>query len=166
MKFIQLSLPVILCTLFGFGSMQYVSIASAASEPPVIPGIEQLVRLDRLAEFHTSTFVGSVSSYDRTGGNDDGFGGKYSFVRKEGDALVLADLKGPAVGIVQLFQDEAPMGPAVDLYAAQQEKAQTQLGTLALPEGKNNLLFKITGKHEKSSGLGLDLVNIICERID
>jgi hypothetical protein len=41
--------------------------------------------------------IGSVSSYDRTGGNDDGFSGKYSFVRKEGDTLVLADLKGPGV---------------------------------------------------------------------
>ncbi len=36
-----------------------------------------------------------VSSYDRTGGNDDGFSGKTSFVRKEGDKLVLFDEKGP-----------------------------------------------------------------------
>jgi len=60
-------------------------------------GIETLHRLDRLAEFKTSAKVGSVSSYDRTGGNDDGFSGKYSFVRKEGDTLVLADLQGPGV---------------------------------------------------------------------
>ncbi|NQV33431.1 MAG: DUF2961 domain-containing protein, partial [Phycisphaeraceae bacterium] len=75
-------------------------------------------------------------------------------------------VKGPAVGIVQLFQDEAPIGPAVDMYAAKHEKAQALLGTLTLPEGKSHLLFKITGKHEQSSGLGLDLVNIVCERID
>lgn len=41
--------------------------------------------------------VGGESSYDRTGGNDDGFSGKYSFLRKEGDTLVIADLKGPGV---------------------------------------------------------------------
>ena len=41
--------------------------------------------------------VYQMSSYDRTGGNDDGFSGKYSYVRKEGDNLVIADLKGPGV---------------------------------------------------------------------
>ena len=38
-----------------------------------------------------------LSSYDRTGGNDDGFSGKYSFVREEPGGLVIADLKGPGV---------------------------------------------------------------------
>ena len=60
-------------------------------------GMDELVRLDRLPVFRTSLKVGSLSSYDRTGGNDDGFSGKYSFVRREADGLVLADLKGPGV---------------------------------------------------------------------
>ena len=60
-------------------------------------GIEELHRLDQLPKFKQSVKVGSVSSYDRTGGNDDGFSGKYSFVRKDPDGLVLADLKGPGV---------------------------------------------------------------------
>lgn len=60
-------------------------------------GMEELYRLDRLPAFKNSVKVGSVSSYDRSGGNDDGFSGKYSFVRKEADVLVLADLKGPGV---------------------------------------------------------------------
>ena len=38
-----------------------------------------------------------ISSYDRTGLNDDGFSGKYSFIRKEPEGLVIADLKGPGV---------------------------------------------------------------------
>jgi len=54
-------------------------------------------RLDRLPQFKESVKVGSVSSYDRTGGNDDGFSGKYSFVRKDAEGLVLADLRGPGV---------------------------------------------------------------------
>jgi hypothetical protein len=61
------------------------------------PGIDELSRLDRLPQLKNSTEVGSVSSYDRTGGNDDGFSGKYSFVRKDPEGLVLADLKGPGV---------------------------------------------------------------------
>ena len=38
-----------------------------------------------------------LSSYDRTGGNDDGFSGKYSSIRKEAEGLVIADLRGPGV---------------------------------------------------------------------
>jgi hypothetical protein len=69
-------------------------VASSFAEPL---GLESLVRPDRLAEFRTSIQSGSISSYDRTGGNDDGFSGKYSFVRKDPEGLVLADLKGPGV---------------------------------------------------------------------
>jgi len=71
-------LPVLTALLF----------ASAAAE---------LHRLDLLPRFRDSIYVGSVSSYDRTGGNDDGFSGKYSFVRKDDRGLVLANLKGPGV---------------------------------------------------------------------
>ena len=60
-------------------------------------GLEQLYRLDRLPTFKSSLKIASVSSYDRTGGNDDGFSGKYSFVRKDSEALVIADLQGPGV---------------------------------------------------------------------
>jgi hypothetical protein len=38
------------------------------------------------------------------------------------------------------------------------------LGQLELAEGKNNLMFKLVGKNEKSAGLGLDLIHIICAR--
>lgn len=78
-----------LCCLAAFGF--------AAGSFGQTPGIEELYRLDRLPAFKTSVKVGSISSYDRTGGNDDGFSGKYSFVRKDAEGLVLADLKGPGV---------------------------------------------------------------------
>lgn len=59
--------------------------------------MEELYRLDRLPAFKSSTKIGAVTSYDRSGGNDDGFSGRYSFVRKDDNGLVLADLKGPGV---------------------------------------------------------------------
>ena len=71
--------------------------AAVTGDEKLTPGPEVLYRLDRLAEFKESVEVGSISSYDRTGGNNDGFGGEYSFVRKEGDGLVLAELTGPGV---------------------------------------------------------------------
>lgn len=58
-------------------------------------GLSELTRLDLLPRFKRSIRVGSFSSYDRTGGNDDGFSGEYSFVRKEAEGLVLAELDGP-----------------------------------------------------------------------
>jgi Protein of unknown function (DUF2961) len=59
--------------------------------------MDDLSRIDHLARLRPFVRVGSFSSYDRTGGNDDGFSGKYSFIRKEGDALVIAELQGPGV---------------------------------------------------------------------
>lgn len=54
-----------------------------------------LFNLAELPVFRDGTSVASFSSYDRTGGNDDGFSGKHSFLRKEGDRLVIAEMKGP-----------------------------------------------------------------------
>jgi len=76
-------------------------------------------------------------------------------------------IKGPGQGRVQLFMDEAPVGPVVDMYAEKREHAAGEyVGTLDLNEGGNKLLLKIVGKNEESEGLGLDLTNIICERVD
>ncbi|MFC2077171.1 hypothetical protein ACFLT7_08820, partial [candidate division KSB1 bacterium] len=76
-------------------------------------------------------------------------------------------VKGPESGIVQMFMDEAAAGPEVDLYAEKSEVSPGEyVGTLELEEGSNDLMFKIIGVNDKSSGQGLDLTNIICERVD
>lgn len=59
--------------------------------------LELLKRIDKLPEYRTGSYVEQFSSYDRTGGNDDGFAGTYSFLRKEGDRLVIAEMEGPGV---------------------------------------------------------------------
>src|SRR5262245_52920970 len=80
----------------------------------VSPGASELHRLDLLPRLRESVYVGSVSSYDRTGGNDDGFSGAYSFVRKDERGLVLADLKGP--GIVYRIWTPTPTDDPLELY--------------------------------------------------
>ena len=66
-----------------------------------------------------------------------------------------------------MFVDEAPVGPEVDFYAPKRQRALDEyICTLDLTEGPNKLLFKLVDKHIESQGLGLDLTNIICERID
>lgn len=88
------------------------SAAPAADAPPI--GIAGLGRLDTLPRYRTATAIGMVSSYDRTGGNDDGFSGTYSFVRKEGDALVIADLTGP--GVIYRIWTPTPTDDLVEFY--------------------------------------------------
>jgi hypothetical protein len=77
-------------------SLGLATMGVAAGDPPLW-GWETLARPDRLPEYSPALEVGCVSSYDRTGGNDDGFSGKHSFLRREGDGLVIADLVGPGV---------------------------------------------------------------------
>jgi hypothetical protein len=57
----------------------------------------KLSRIDLLPQFSSDIKIRQVSSFDTTGGNDDGFSGKYSYLRKENGNLVIAELKGPGV---------------------------------------------------------------------
>jgi hypothetical protein len=100
-------------------------VLSAASlgllaEDEWVPGMQELYRLDRLAVLKESTKVASVSSYDRTGGNNDGFGGQYSYVRKEKDGLVLADLEGP--GVIYRIWTPTPTDDVLEFYFDGQDK--------------------------------------------
>jgi len=76
--------------------------------------IERLHRLDRLPEYRSQTRVEQISSYDRTGMNDDGFSGKHSYIRKEGDSLVLAELEGP--GVVHRIWTPTPTDSLMEFY--------------------------------------------------
>ncbi len=97
-----------------FAALTFSLNGYAAPSAPSELGLAELTRLDRLPLLRTAQKVGMVSSYDRTGGNDDGFSGTHSFIRKEGDALVLADLQGP--GIVYRFYTPTPTDDPIEFY--------------------------------------------------
>ena len=59
--------------------------------------IKDLYLLERMPRLRTGTSFRMFSSYDRTGGNDDGFSGRYSRLRLEGGDSVLAEVTGPGV---------------------------------------------------------------------
>jgi len=101
----------LLATLLFLGNL---TADRVQAEDPWVLGMEELHRLDLLARQKPSVYVGSVSSYDRSGGNDDGFSGKHSFVAKEDDALVIADLKGP--GIIYRIWTPTPTDDVVEFY--------------------------------------------------
>ena len=80
-------------------------------------------------------------------------------------AIFIEAVKGPAQARVQLFQNENPAAEPVDLYSEKPEKSgRLLLGHLDLAEGRNDLMFKLVGRNERSSGLGLDLIQVVCVR--
>ena len=96
------------------GMFSFLQTGVAAADVDAVYGLSEWTRLDLLPRFKTSVKVASISSYDRTGGNDDGFSGKYSFVRKEGDGLVIADLKGP--GVITRIWTPTPTDEPIEFY--------------------------------------------------
>jgi len=115
-------------------------VLSAASlgllaEDEWAPGMQELYRLDHLAVLKESTKVASVSSYDRTGGNNDGFGGQYSYVRKEKDGLVLADLEGP--GVIYRIWTPTPTDDVLEFYFDGQDKPEIRVKFGELFMGKH-----------------------------
>ena len=74
-----------------------------------------LFRIHELPRYSVGTSMEQVSSYDRTGQNDDGFSGTYSFVRRLLDSsLVLFDERGP--GVINRIWTPTPSEDSLDFY--------------------------------------------------
>lgn len=73
------------------------AVASLADAQPHA-GTDWYARLDRLPVIDTAGKAGLISSYDRTGGNDDGFNGTHSalYVDDNGEHVIF-DREGPGV---------------------------------------------------------------------
>ncbi|HET9278384.1 MAG TPA: glycoside hydrolase family 172 protein [Flavitalea sp.] len=78
--------------------------------------------------------IEQLSSYDRTGGNDDGFSGKYSAIRKETEGLVIADLKGP--GVVNRIWTPTPEADTVKFYFDGEKTPRISIPFINLFTGK------------------------------
>jgi hypothetical protein len=68
------------------------STAGTGGKGPV--GWDVYRRLDRAAELRTGVQARQFSSFDRSGGNDDGFAGTYSCLRTTADGCVIAERAG------------------------------------------------------------------------
>lgn len=111
--------------------------AAGGSRPGEGPGalavLDALSRPDLLPRFRDGIRTGMVSSYDRSGGNDDGFSGKYSFVRKEAGGLVLADLAGP--GAITRIHTPTPTEDIVEFYFEGEAEPRLRLKVVELFDG-------------------------------
>ncbi len=68
-----------------------------------------------LPQYCDNTIVAQTSTYDTTGGNNDGFNGTYSFLRKDKDSnLVIFDIKGP--GVINRIWTPTPTDDTLDFY--------------------------------------------------
>lgn len=76
--------------------------------------LKLLKQIDKLPEYRTSQIVEQISSYDRTGNNNDGFEGTYSYIRKENGHLVIADLQGS--GVVNRIWTPTPTNDTLLFY--------------------------------------------------
>jgi hypothetical protein len=74
------------------GAAPAAAPAPAPNKGPI--GWDTYRRLDRVNELTTGVETRQFSSFDRTGGNDDGFGGTYSCVRTTSAGCVIAERSG------------------------------------------------------------------------
>src|SRR4030043_2087284 len=96
--------------------------------------LEELYRIEFLPQFRTNTIVGQISSYDTTGGNNDGFSGLYSYIRKEDDKLILADLTGP--GVINRIWTPTPSEDTIEFYFDGEPQPRIRVRFIALFSGE------------------------------
>lgn len=127
MKKVKIALSLIVLLLF-------VGVNSMAQTHTFKHELEQLKRVDMLPLYRSNTVNEQFSSYDRTGGNDDGFSGKYSYIRKENGNLVLAEFKG--AGVVNRIWTPTPTNDMIAFYFDGEKKPRLRLKFSDLFSGK------------------------------
>jgi hypothetical protein len=81
---------------FCFILLLLASLAARAAAQPAPDGLDRLLAPDRLPVLRTQRML-QASSYDREGGNNDGFDGAFSTLREENGEFVFFEATGPGV---------------------------------------------------------------------
>jgi hypothetical protein len=116
--------------LFIFLSLLNLSYCKAQYELEIL----KLSRIDLLPAFQTNNISEQVSSYDTTGGNNDGFTGKYSFLREENGTQVIAELEGP--GIIHRIWTPTPSEDTISFYFDGESTPRIDMKFIDLFSGK------------------------------
>jgi len=110
--------------------------AQTINRPAPAIGIDVLMHLDLLPQLKSQVHTGMFSSYDRSGGNDDGFSGKYSFIRKEGDDLVIAEMEGP--GAIYRIHMPGPQDGIIEFYLDGEKTPAISMKITEMVDGKHS----------------------------
>lgn len=92
----------------------FKTLSSDLNAQGLICELKQLSRIDLLPGYIIDGTVEQFSSYDRKGGNDDGFEGTYSFIRMEGEDQVIAEMTGP--GVINRIWTPTPTADTISFY--------------------------------------------------
>jgi len=113
-------------------------------------GIEALERIDDLPYLMPGVRSYMFSSHDRTGGNDDGFNGTYSFLYKDETGYVLFDAYGP--GCLYRIWSANP-GKDLKFYFDEEESPRIEISQKDLFSGRvSPFIFPLAGDMIRSSG--------------
>jgi hypothetical protein len=96
--------------------------------------ILKLVRIDLLPQFQEEVITKQISSYDTTGGNDDGFSGRFSYIRKENGNSIIAELKGP--GVIQRIWTPTPSNDTIQFFFDGEKEPRIELKFIDLFSGE------------------------------
>lgn len=134
MKSISLFSPILvaLC-LFSFSAQLHAQKKGKANVYDYVVELEQLYNIDKLPAYRDNAIIEQESSYDRTGGNEDGFAGTYSFVGKENGKLVIANLKGP--GVINRIWTPTPTNDTIEFYFDGEKQPRLKLRFIDLFSG-------------------------------
>ncbi|MFB5944909.1 glycoside hydrolase family 172 protein [Albibacterium profundi] len=101
-----LGLALSLLSIISYAQTNPVSVASE---------LQRLLKTNELPKYRDQSVVKQISSYDRTGGNDDGFDGTYSSIREEADgSLVVFEAEGK--GVIERIWTPTPTDDTLDFY--------------------------------------------------
>ena len=77
--------------------------------------LAEFTDLSSLPKYESKSYSAEISTYDRTGLNNDGFSGTYSFIRRNPDSsLVIFDVKGS--GLINRIWTPTPTNDSLDFY--------------------------------------------------
>lgn len=100
----------------------------------ILTELEKLVNINKLPTYNEAVLK-QFSSYDRTGGNDDGFSGKYSFLRQNPDSsLVIFEAKGK--GVINRIWTPTPTNDTLDFYFGNSKRSSFSISFQDLFSGK------------------------------
>ncbi|RZK66401.1 MAG: hypothetical protein EOO95_05905, partial [Pedobacter sp.] len=116
---------IVLSSVHVFAQRKIISIQSE---------LGAMINLSDLPKY-TDAVVKQFSSYDTTGNNDDGFSGKYSFIRKNADgSSVIFEDKG--AGVINRIWTPTPTNDTLDFYFDGSKKPSYSIRFADLFSGK------------------------------
>ena len=122
-------------TLFFVIGGLFLNAQAQKKEINFITELKKLGNIEELPTYWNDTKLLQTSSYDTTGNNDDGFSGKYSFVRKNPDgSLVIFESKGS--GVINRIWTPTPTNDTLDFYFSGSKKPSYSIRFSDLFSGK------------------------------